>query len=372
LHNEEATSLIPTDENNATGHTNLSQVNHIRELAADISRLFDSSEHSDIQLIVEGVEFNAHKIILAARSDYFRALLYSGMKESAYDRIVINENKAGTFKLLLQYIYTGKIYLRSEREDTLIDLLGLAHKYGFIDLQNAISEYLESILDIKNVCAVYDISCLYQLRALEETCVRFIDRNCMILIKNNSLMQLSCDSLASIISRDSFCAPELDIFNIVKRWHELNGSLDKPKRELIEKIRLPLMKLDELLNAVRESNLIESNLILDAIKLKHESTDMSLNYRGCLYPNENIAANRYQAIVIKGEFKSALLDGDIVNYDFDRGFTYHPIDDANQNAIIVKLGNASIFNQIKLLLWDKDIRYVLVPKNPYRFNTDYN
>lgn len=132
--------------------------------------------------------------------------------------------------------------------------------------------------------------------------------------------------------------------------------MDQPKKELISKIRLPLMKLDELLNQVRESNLISSNLILDAIKLKHESTDMSLNYRGVLFENENIALNRYQAIVIKGDFKSALLDGDVVNYDFDRGFTYHSIDDTTQNAIIVKLGNASIFNEIKLLLWDKDIR----------------
>jgi BTB/POZ domain-containing protein 9 len=132
--------------------------------------------------------------------------------------------------------------------------------------------------------------------------------------------------------------------------------MDQPKKELISKIRLPLMKLDELLNQVRESNLISSNLILDAIKLKHESADMSLNYRGVLFENENIALNRYQAIVTKGDFKSALLDGDVVNYDFDRGFTYHSIDDTTQNAIIVKLGNASIFNEIKLLLWDKDIR----------------
>ena len=117
------------------------------------------------------------------------------------------------------------------------------------------------------------------------------------------------------------------------------------------------MKLDELLNTVRESNLINSDDILDAIKLKHESKDMSLKYRGVLYPNENIATNRYQAIVIKGEFKSALLDGDVSNYDFDRGFTYHPIDDTNQNSIVVKLGNATIFNNVKLLLWDKDFRY---------------
>ena len=68
------------------------------------------------------------------------------------------------------------------------------------------------------------------------------------------------------------------------------------KLKLIDKIRLPLMKLDEMLNAVRDSNLINSDKILDAIKLKTESNDMSLKYRGVLIPNENIATSRYQVI----------------------------------------------------------------------------
>jgi BTB/POZ domain-containing protein 9 len=328
----------------------------VKQLSKDIGNLFNNTDYCDLKLIVEGVEFKAHRIILAARSEYFRALLFSGMKESNCDSIEINEARPGAFRLLLQYIYTGKISFRNEKEELLIDLLGLVHQYGFIDLQKSTSDYLESILDIKNVCSIYDISSLYQLKHLEETCARFIDKNCTQLIKQNSLLQLSCESLATIISRDSFSASEIDIFNVVKDWHENHSCLNKPRLNLIEKIRLPLMKMEELLNEVRESNLINSDDILDAIKLKHESKDMSLKYRGVLNPNENIATNRYQAIVIKGEFKSALLDGDVNNYDFDRGFTYHPIDDSNSNSIIVKLGNPTIFNQIKLLLWDKDFR----------------
>jgi len=234
-------------------------------------------------------------------------------------------------------------------------LLSLVHQYGFVELQKSISDYLESILDIRNVCSIYDISSLYQLKSLEETCARFIDRNCTALIKQNTLLQLSCDSLAAIICRDSFSANEIDIFNIVREWHEFNN-VKEPKLKLIEQIRLPLMKLEEMLNDVRDSNLISSDKILDAIKLKTESNDTSLKYRGVLIPNENIASGRYQAIVVNGEFKSALLDGDVVNYDFDRGFTYHPIEETNQNSIIIKLGSPSIFNQIKLLLWDKDVR----------------
>lgn len=62
------------------------------------------------------------------------------------------------------------------------------------------------------------------------------------------------------------------------------------------------MKLEEMLKEVRDSNLFAPDTILDAIKTKTESNNMSLKFRGCLYPNENIATNRYQAIVIKGCF----------------------------------------------------------------------
>lgn len=174
------------------------------------------------------------------------------MRESSCDRIEITETRASTFRLLLQYIYTGKINLREEQqqqqlqqsklngivlgtssnsgsssqaiggEDALVDLLGCAHKYGFVSLQHSVSDYLESILDIKNVCSIYDIAALYQLDKLVQTCIRFIDRNCVTLIKSQSLLALSEASLAQIIGRDSFCAPEIEIFHVIKRWHEIN------------------------------------------------------------------------------------------------------------------------------------------------------
>jgi BTB/POZ domain-containing protein 9 len=154
------------------------------------------------------------------------------MRESSCDRIPITETRASTFRLLLQYIYTGKLNMRGDEllqnsqqqqhVDALIDLLGCAHKYGFVSLQHAVSDYLESILDVKNVCAIYDIAALYALDKLERTCVRFIDRNCVTLIRSQALLSLSQSSLAQILARDSFCAPELEIFHVVKRWHEVN------------------------------------------------------------------------------------------------------------------------------------------------------
>lgn len=76
-----------------------------------------------------------------------------------------------------------------------------------------------------------------------------------------------------------------------------------------------------------------------------------------LVPEENIATMKYGAQVVKGELKSALLDGDTQNYDLDHGFSRHPIEDDGRAGIQVKLGQAFIINHIRILLWDRDSRY---------------
>ena len=87
-------------------------------------------------------------------------------------------------------------------------------------------------------------------------------------------------SVRELISRDSFCAPEIEIFNAIQEWARQNPSVDPTP--ILEAVRLPLMSMHELLNVVRDTNLVTADSILDAIKLQTESRDMDLQYRGFL------------------------------------------------------------------------------------------
>lgn len=75
-----------------------------------------------------------------------------------------------------------------------------------------------------------------------------------------------------------------------------------------------------------------------------------------IVPEENIATAKYESTVIQGEMRTALLDC-LCTYDMERGYTRHPIIASDNVGIIVKLGTPSIINHIKLLLWDRDMRY---------------
>lgn len=186
-----------------------------------------------------------------------------------------------------------------------------------------------------------------------------------------------------MISRGSFYAPEIEIFNAVRQWHERRAAIladletrdsevtesdneellsklidtksKGPVADIVKSIRLSLISLDDLLNVVRPSSLVSPDSILDAIQEKTSTRSSELPYRGFLFPEENVATTRLGASVVRGECRADLLNGDTQNYDLDRGFTRHAIDDVN-SQIVVKLGKPCIINTIKLLLWDKDLR----------------
>jgi hypothetical protein len=47
-----------------------------------------------------------------------------------------------------------QLSLGNQNDELVLEVLGLAHRYGFHDLQVAVSDYLEAMLSIKNVCMV--------------------------------------------------------------------------------------------------------------------------------------------------------------------------------------------------------------------------
>ncbi|XP_062323436.1 BTB/POZ domain-containing protein 9-like isoform X2 [Osmerus eperlanus] len=278
------------------------------------------------------------------------------MKESqALAEVCLEETRAEAFSMLLHYLYTGRASLSSAREDVLLDFLGLAHRYGLQPLEDSTSEFLRTILHTHNVCLVFDVASLYSLSTLSAACCGYIDRHAPEVLASDAFLTLSKTAVLTVVRRDSFAASEKEIFQALCRWCRHNGE-GAATQEVMSAVRLPLMSLTEMLNVVRPSGLLSPDDLLDAIKIRSESRDMDLNYRGMLTPEENIATMKYGAQVVKGELKSALLDGDTQNYDLDHGFSRHPIEDDGRAGIQVKLGQPSIINHIRILLWDRDSR----------------
>nr|XP_058944996.1 BTB/POZ domain-containing protein 9-like [Pocillopora verrucosa] len=333
------------------------EIDHVELLSSQSSALFRSQEFTDVTFNVDGSKIFAHRVVLAARSEYFRALLYGGMRETNPEtEIEIKDTTASAFDALLKYIYSGKIFLGDYKEETILELLSLAHKYGFLALESALQGYLKSILSIRNICVIFDAAVLYQMNDLCATCLSFLDRNAVEVLSTDGFSCLTKSALIEVVKRDSFCAPENQIFRAVQEWVESAEEMSEGDfKDILDTVRLPLISLHDLFNTVRPSELYSADAILDAIQIKTESRVHEMNFRGHLVPDENIATSQHGAEVIEGEMRESLLDGDTTNFDLDRGFTRHLILEGDK-GICIALGRPSIINNIKMLLWNKDPR----------------
>lgn len=79
----------------------------------------------------------------------------------------------------------------SLREDVILDTLGLAHQYGFQDLERAISDILRQLLALSNVCAILDTAHSYGLEQLVKVCHTFLDRHASEILIHETFGQLS-------------------------------------------------------------------------------------------------------------------------------------------------------------------------------------
>lgn len=68
---------------------------------------------------------------------------------------------------------------------------GLAHQYGFQDLEAAISDVLKQLLALRNVCAILDTAHLYGLSKLVDVCHVFLDRHASEILTHESFLQVS-------------------------------------------------------------------------------------------------------------------------------------------------------------------------------------
>ena len=101
----------------------------------DLKAALDSKLMADVTLIVGGaVDLPAHRVILAARSEHFRALLSSQFHEAATCRIEIADATPAGVRAMLQYLYTDQLDVD---DATAVDVLQLSHRYRMHHLHEA-------------------------------------------------------------------------------------------------------------------------------------------------------------------------------------------------------------------------------------------
>ncbi|XP_018496030.1 BTB/POZ domain-containing protein 9 [Galendromus occidentalis] len=269
---------------------------NVCDLASRMGSLLFDEKFSDITFMVECEIIPAHKNILYTCGDYFRSLISNDSEELSENELMFIDAPLEAFKLLMKYIYTSQLNVASMDLDLILEVLELAHRYGLEKLKMALCSHLQTVLTVEKVCTVFEMAHGLQLEQISEACCHFMDQVPEAILSSEALHDLSSGALSAILSRDTFCADEVDIFKAVEKWCARN-SLQKNASEVLEKVRLALMPVLELASTVRNTGLIATDRLLDAIQ-RRESQATDLPFRGVRLYDENVATSARGASIL--------------------------------------------------------------------------
>ncbi|KAJ4809210.1 BTB/POZ and MATH domain-containing protein 2 [Rhynchospora pubera] len=148
-----------------------------------LSHLLEAGYGMDVTFNVNGQIFNAHKCILAASSQVFRAQFFGPLKEKADAIIKIEDMEAPVFKSLLHFIYTQtvpdfqEINGSEKKHNSKLmaqHLLVAADRYGLEKLKIICESILYSSVDRSNVVTLLSLSEMHNCFHLKRACMKVL------------------------------------------------------------------------------------------------------------------------------------------------------------------------------------------------------
>jgi len=148
----------------------------------DLYSSFQQQEFTDFEIVCEDRNLQCHKVVLAARSPVFRAMLLNDMEESTRARVEPKEFNSQTMSMLLKFLYTGTI------EQELLDknaeaVFKAADYYEVTGLKQICEKSLMRKVTIGNMLEMLVLADMYKAPDLREATKSLIVANSKELLK---------------------------------------------------------------------------------------------------------------------------------------------------------------------------------------------
>ena len=199
-------------------------VAHSEILLSKCAQFRDEGQFIDVRLKVGEDIFPAHRIVLAANSDYFHAMFTDGMKESNQEVIELKDESISpdALKIVMDSIYTGDLHVN---EENVFDVLAAADHLQVTTVVQQCCDFLKREviqlrLDLHNYCLLSAVADRHGLRDLQEAAEKKMATMYVDVCESEEfLSNVAADQLFSLLSRDDLNAPsETFVFKSVMQW----------------------------------------------------------------------------------------------------------------------------------------------------------
>ena len=224
---------------------------HSEILLSKCAQFREQGEFIDVRLKVGEVEFPAHRIVLAASSDYFHAKFAREMKESNQEVIELKDENisVAAMKIVMDFMYSGEIKVNNEN---VVEVLTAAHHLQVAKAVEKCCEYLTELagFNVKSYCFVIMVADQHGLKDLKEATERkMASMYEEICEKDEFLSDMNADVLSALLCRDDLSAPSEDfVFKSVMQWikYRKGERLDMAAK-VIGAVRLTLVDVKDVI-----------------------------------------------------------------------------------------------------------------------------
>ncbi len=138
-------------------------------------KLLSTGKNADFYIHIRDKTFQAHRLILETRSEFFRAHFewQPNSKEIHFD-----DKDPELFSTILHFIYTGKIGidLKDLPQDKLYQMLDMSQYLLLEDLKFEFENYLHHDIKDENVISLFEISGQYGLEELRKRVIDYVSK----------------------------------------------------------------------------------------------------------------------------------------------------------------------------------------------------
>ena len=260
-------SLVPPSKS-AFCHEQGQKVDNSAAVIRKIAELCESSEMSDLQIIVAGKRYYTHKLLLCCSSDVFRVMLTNPSWPDAQKgeiTLVEEDECVKVFHDFIRYLYSGFVHLTHYN---VLPILMLADKYNVVHLRSVCMEYMSnhivSTTSHNHAVSWLQYAYLCGHRGLAETCREFILCNFHKVMSTVDYLLMQKDVLLDFLMDSNLVIPdEFTLFQGVVHWLQNHkskclstGQGESRKEHILEilsSIRFPMMSLPHLCQLEKEA-----------------------------------------------------------------------------------------------------------------------
>uniref|UniRef100_M3YIF9 Kelch like family member 12 n=1 Tax=Mustela putorius furo TaxID=9669 RepID=M3YIF9_MUSPF len=289
---------------------------HAKSILNSMNSLRKSNTLCDVTLRVEQKDFPAHRIVLAACSDYFCAMFTSELSEKGKPYVDIQGLTASTMEILLDFVYTETVHVTVENVQELLPAACLLQLKG---VKQACCEFLESQLDPSNCLGIRDFAETHNCVDLMQAAEVFSQKHFPEVVQHEEFILLSQGEVEKLIKCDEIQVDsEEPVFEAVINWvKHAKKEREESLPDLLQYVRMPLLTPRYITDVIDAEPFIRCSLqcrdLVDEAKKFHLRPELRSQMQG---PRTRARLGANEVLLVVGGFGSQQSPIDVVEkYD---------------------------------------------------------